>query len=133
MNRLLVATAVIGIMAGMGPRALAQFGPQERYGPGSVTRLVDRVHEDLDHAYRAARFSGSERDRLNDAEKKLREFASKWDRGHFDKDELDDSISRLQHVLDNNRLPERERAALSDDVNQLREMREAWDHHEIAR
>jgi hypothetical protein len=34
-------------------------------------------------------------------------------------------------VLDNNRLPPRDRDALSDDVGRLRRMREAYDHHEI--
>ena len=131
MNRLLIATALIAAGFFVSSTAYAQFGPQERYRPSEVTALVDRVHEDLDHAYRAAHFSNSDRDRLNDAEKKLRDFAGKWDKGRFDKGELDESISSLQHVLDNNRLPDRERDALSEDVNQLRQMREAWDHHEI--
>jgi len=131
MNRLWMGAAVLAGALAMVPRAGAQFGPREQYGPSAVTVLVDRVHEDLDHAYRVAEFSHSDRDRLNNAEKQLRDFTAKWDKGKFDKDELDDAISALQHVLDNNRLPDRERTALSDDVNQLRRMREAWDRHEI--
>ena len=110
---------------------LAQFGPSDQYGPESVSRLVDRVHTDLDHAYHGFRFTNGDRDRLNHAEKELRDFSLKWNRGNFDKGELDDAISGVQHVLDNNHLPGRDRDALSDDVSQLRNMREAYDRHEI--
>ena len=122
--------AAIVLMA-FGLTAQAQFAPESRYGPGAVSSLVDRVHSDLDHAYEGFRFSNGDRDRLNHAEKELRDFATKWDRGSFDKGELDDAISSVQHVLDNNHLPHVDRDALSADVNQLREMREAYDRHEI--
>jgi hypothetical protein len=110
--------------------ALAQFGGP-RYDPDSVSALVDRVHVDLDHAYAAWHFSNGDRKRLNDAEKQLRDFARKWRRNHFDKGELDEAISSIQHVLDNNHLTGQARDALSDDVNQMRQMREAYDRHEI--
>ncbi|HCC58659.1 MAG TPA: hypothetical protein DEQ47_15650 [Solibacterales bacterium] len=46
------------------------------------------------------------------AERELREFAGKWNRGHFDKGELDDSMASIQHVADNNRMPSGNRGAL---------------------
>jgi hypothetical protein len=92
---------------------------------------VDRVHSDLDHAYGAWHFSKDDRNRLNHAEKELREFVQKWNDRRFDKDELDDAIAGIQRVLDHNRLPQQDREALSDDVTQLRNMREAHDRHEI--
>ncbi|MBV8818188.1 MAG: hypothetical protein JO022_07505 [Acidobacteriaceae bacterium] len=113
-------------------QAPAQFD-HDRYAPRSVNALVDRVHSDLDHAYNAWHFTGGDRNRLNKAEKELRDFASKWDRGKFDKGELDDAISAVQHVLDNNHLPEMDRNALSADATELRNMREAYDRHEIGR
>ncbi len=110
--------------------AFGQF-EKPRYDPGSVSALVDQVHTDLNRAYRSFHFSGGDRDRLNHAEKELREFAQKWSNHNFDKGELDDVIGSIQHVLDNNRLGGRERDAISDDVSQLRNMREAYDRHEI--
>jgi len=131
MNRLhipaVLATAVLIAM----PLAQAQFGPQNRYSPDAVTTLIDRVHEDLNHAYGAWHFSDSDRDRLNHSEKELREFAQKWSKAKFDKSELDDAIGAMQDVLDHNKLPPVNRDALSDDITQLRNMRAAYDHHEI--
>jgi hypothetical protein len=114
--------------------AYAQFGgPDSKYHPEQVTSLVERVHSDLDAGYSHWRISDGDRDRLNGAEKKLRGFAKDWEKAKFDKGDLDDSISSIQHVLDNNHLAGPERDALSDDVAQLRRMREAYDHHEIGR
>jgi hypothetical protein len=114
--------------------ALSQdrFHEGRPYDAASVNGLVDRVHADLDHAYSAFHFSNGDRDRLNHSEKELRDFSKKWfEHHHFDKDELDDVIGSIQHVFDNNRLPEDSRAALSDDLSQLRAMRSAYDRHEI--
>jgi hypothetical protein len=111
--------------------AQAQFAPQARYDPSSVNSLVDQVHLDLNRSYGEFHFTNGDRNRLNDAEKKLRDFSLKWGRGSFDKGELDDAISRIQHVLDNNHLPVEGRDALSSDVNQLQRMRDAYNRHEI--
>ena len=109
----------------------AQFGPGPKYQPSEVTAPVDRVHTDLNHAYSVFHFSGDDRERLNKAEKESRDFAQKWAKGKFDKDQLDDVISSIQHVLDNTKLPVDARDAISEDIVQLRSMREAYDHHEI--
>ena len=131
MNRLNTATVAATAFLACAPLVQAQFGPENRYSPSSVTVLIDRVHEDLNQAYSTKRFSGSERDRLNNAEKQLREFSQKWTNAKFDKGELDEAIGSIQHVLDENRMPAGTRDALSDDVGQLRQMREAYDRHEI--
>lgn len=112
--------------------AQAQYGPPNGpYQPDSVSSLVDRVHSDLNQGYSRWHLSKGDRDRLNKAEKELREFAGDWHHGKFDKGDLDDSIAAVQHVLDNNHLEGAERDALASDVDQLRQMREAYDKHEI--
>jgi hypothetical protein len=131
MTRFTVTLIAVTALFLLAPRAPGQFGSENRYSPSEVSALVDRVHDDLNHAYSTGHFSDSDRDRLNNAEKKLRDFAQKWSKGKFDKGELDEAIGAVQHVLDNNRLQGRERDALSDDVNRLRRMREAYDRHEI--
>jgi len=114
--------------------ANAQYGPQNGpYQPGSVNALVERVHTDLNQGYEHWHLASGDRDRLNNAEKKLRGFAKDWEHAKFDKGELDDSISAIQHVLDNNHLAGAERDALWNDVESLRKMREAYDRHEIGR
>jgi hypothetical protein len=131
MNRLILATAIAAALLAFAPSAHSQFGPENRYNPTQVSALIDRVHEDLNHAYGAWKFSDADRDRLNKAEKQLREFAQKWNQAKFDKGELDDAVAGIQHVLDNNKLPVASRDALGDDVGQLRQMREAYDRGEI--
>ncbi len=113
--------------------AQAQWGRDGAYRPESVSALIDRVHADLNRGYGVWHISHGDRDRLTHAEHQLRDFAKDWRRGKFDKGDLDDSISAIQHVLDNNHLNGRERDALSEDVSQLRRMREAYDRHEIGR
>lgn len=126
-----IPTFLAAAVLGLAPLAYAQFGPQNRYSPDAVSTLIDRVHTDLNHAYGVWHFSDSDRDRLNHSEKELREFAQKWSKANFDKGELDDAVSALQSVLDHNRLPMEARDALSDDITQLRNMRMAYEHHEI--
>lgn len=110
----------------------AQNGPRGGpYRPESVSALVDRVHEDLNRGYEVWHLRDGDRDRLTHAEHQLRNFAHDWERGKFDKGDLDQSIASIQHVLDNNRLNGRERDALWSDVENLRRMREAYDRHEI--
>jgi hypothetical protein len=94
---------------------------------------VEKVHSDLNRGYDQWHLSKGDRDRLNNAEKQLREFSSDWRRGKFDKGNLDDAISAVQHVLDNNHLSGEARDELSNDVDQLRAMREAYNRHEIGR
>jgi hypothetical protein len=125
----LYATMIAGLALTFMPPATAQFGA--RYDARAVSDLVDRVHADLNRAYGVHHFSGDDRDRLNHAEKELREFAQKWDRGKFDKGQLDGAISAIQHALDNNKMPPDSRDAIAYDVSQLRSMREAYDRREI--
>ena len=131
MGRFFTIVFVAGMLLAYSPVVHAQFEGGARYDAHSVTALVDRVHMDLDHAYGVWHFSNDEREHLNRAEKELREFAQTWDKGKFDIGRLDNAIGSIQHVLDSNKLPESDRVALSDDVTQLRRMREAYKNHEI--
>ena len=116
----------------LGGTAWAQYGPPGGpYQPDSVSGLVDRVHSDLNRGYERWHISHDDHERLNKAERKLRAFAEDWRHGKFDKGDLDESIGSIQHVLDNNHLSGPERDALFSDVSDLRQMRVAYDRHEI--
>jgi hypothetical protein len=134
MRRALQICVLAAGLVSFGTFAYAQYGPPNGpYQPDSVSGLVDKVHADLNQGYDHWRLNKGDRDRLNNAEKKLRGFASDWRHGKFDKGDLDESIASLQHVLDNNHLEGPERDALGSDVEQLRQMRQAYDRHEIGR
>jgi hypothetical protein len=110
----------------------AQFGERNgRYRPESVSALMDRIHEDLNRGYSAWHLTSNDIRRLTHAERQLLDFAKHWRDGKFDKDDLDDAISAVQHVADSNHLQGTERDALFNDVAQLRQMREAYNRHEI--
>lgn len=130
---ILAAALATGSAFAQGPYGPnGQYGPNRQYAPDSVSALIDRVHGDLNRSYEGGwTFTRGDRNRLNHAEKELRDFAKKWYHGKFDKGELDDSIGSIQHVVDNNHMPPRDRTALDVDVNQLRAMREAYDRHEL--
>ncbi len=111
-----------------------RYGQNNVYAPDGVSGLIRRVHADLNQAYNGGwRFDKRDRGRLDNAEKQLRDFARKWRRGNFDKGELDDAIESIQHVLNHNDMPPRDRANLDRDVNELRGMREAYNRGEIGR
>jgi len=133
MHRYLTGALAAVAFLTCGALAEAQYGRYEygRYEPRSVSSLIDRVHSDLNRAYRGWHFSGGDRRRLDHAEHDLRDFARKWQRGRFDKGELDEAIGDIQHIVDKNHMTGRERDALYDDMAQLRGMREAYDRHEI--
>jgi len=132
MHRRLCTTILVSASVVLaGSLAFGQFENRPEYSPHAVNALVDQVHNDLNRAYDSWHLRNGDRDRLNNAEKQLREFAQKWDNHRFDKGELDDAIGAIQHVLDNNRLEGHDREAIDDDVNRLRNMREAYDRHEI--
>lgn len=134
MRKLLHSFVLAGAMMSVGALAQAQDAPPpaaNRYAPEAVSNLVEKVHVDLNQGYQKWHLSGGDHDRLNKAEKRLREFAAGWRNAKFDKGALDDSISAIQHVLDTNHLEGQERDALWADVEQLRSMRQAYDHHEI--
>ncbi len=125
---------MVAALAAMGMLAKAQYGPPGGpYQPESVSSLIERVNSDLNQGYKVWKMHGGDRDRLNGAEKQLREFGQEWRSGKFDKGKLDSAIAAVQHVLDNNHLAGPERDALWNDVEQLRRMREAYDRHEIGR
>lgn len=132
MKRFLSGVAATAALLILGGLAQAQPAPGTRYAPDEVSGLIDHVHADLNQSYADGwKFTGGDRNRLNDAEKDLREFSKKWYKGKFDKGQLDGAISKIQHIVDQNHMPPADRNQLDDDLGQLRSMREAYDRHEI--
>jgi hypothetical protein len=122
------------LLMSLGAAAQAQYGsPGGPYRPDRVSALVEKVNIDLNRGYNQWHLSNGDLKRLNKAEERLREFARDWNQARFNKGALDAAISYVQHVLDKNHLYGRERDALWNDVERLRNMREAYDRHEIGR
>jgi hypothetical protein len=90
-----------------------------RRGGGS---LMERVESDLNYAASSA-YSRGERNRVEKARHELGEFERAWNTGRFNRHDLDDSIAAIQKVIDHNRLDERARSILWNDVQRLRDFR----------
>jgi hypothetical protein len=73
-------------------------------------------------------FSGDQF-RLARTKQELNELQSSAASGRFDAKDLDDAINALQRLVADNRLSDRDRAMLNDDINRMREYREHQDRY----
>jgi hypothetical protein len=88
--------------------------------------IFERVRDDVEHVQTTA-FSGAHDEfRLARTRQDLDELQGKLAAGQYDEPQLDNVIHTLQRVVDSNKLSERDRDMLSDDVSRLRDYR---DHH----
>jgi hypothetical protein len=89
--------------------------------------FAERVQSDLDRAESTAYPSSSDASRIARARDDMSDFQRKMDVGTYDSRALTEAIVSLQRIVDNNRLYERTRESLVDDLNRLRDMRERYE------
>jgi hypothetical protein len=110
-----------------------QEGPyhQERdqsfRGENWRARFFERIREDLDHV--GAFPFGADQARLARTKFELDELQQKLSRGYYDERELDEVIGALQVVLRSNRLANRDRDILNDDLSRMRDFRIRHDQY----
>src|SRR5881227_1152494 len=109
MRKLLFCSALLSCAVGLSAQSSQDRG------------LFDRVRSDLDRAgsYRYA--SRADQKRFDEARRELFDFESRFDRGRYDKHELDQAIDRLQRVVNDNSLDPRDRGALAEDLRRMRD------------
>ena len=140
MKRLLILTTMISTLLMTGAIAFSQDRDrddrdEERYHRDSrdqnywANRLFDRIRADIDHVQAVTPVFSGEQFRLARAKQELNELQSNAAAGRFDNRDLDDVINALQRVLADNRLTERDRNMLTDDLNRMREYRENHDRY----
>lgn len=126
--RYLPMLAMAGLIAASSA-AIAQYRQPygDRYNDRSYDRddysrgrgdLFGRVRADLDRAEAGSYWNGGDRRRFAKVREELNEFQRTGSRH-----ELNDAIGALQHVVNDNRLPYRERDILAQDLYQLRDFR----------
>lgn len=101
------------------------FGQYRDARPGYDRRAfepLDYVRADLERAASDMRYlSHSEIKRIRKVREEIGEFQRKWERGRYDRGELNDVIRSLEKVVDRNRLQPRDRDRLLGDIARLRE------------
>jgi hypothetical protein len=79
------------------------------------------VKTDLDHVWSAVRASDQERKRLERTKEELSQMQGDLDQGRWDNGILNDVIDSIRKSSNDERLSERDRAVLADDVTRLKE------------
>jgi len=88
--------------------------------------VVARTIEDLRHIERREAFRGDDRDRYDKAMKSLAEVDRKVSEGRMDRGDLDEAIEHVDHVTRSRILDPKERDRVTDDLRDLRRLREDW-------
>jgi len=84
------------------------------------------VRTDLEHVWSAVRASDKERKRLDRTKEELTQMQADFDHGRWDNGMLNDVIDSIRKSSNDERLAERDRAVLADDLVRLKEFQ---DHH----
>jgi hypothetical protein len=83
------------------------------------------VRSDLEHVW-SGRAADRERKRLEKTEEELTKMQADLDQGRFDNGILNDVIDSIRKSSNDDRLPQRDRAVLADDLIHLKDYQ---DHH----
>jgi len=133
MKQLIRSFATASVLLLFGLTAYAQ-PPRERDRDdryrsfGQAT--LDRVRADLSHAEGNLRYIGEgEMRRFQSTQQNLAAFQRKWERGRYDREDLDRAIGELHGLVERGHLRPRDRDLLTDDVRRLRELRERIDRN----
>jgi hypothetical protein len=82
------------------------------------------VRTDLEHVWSAARVSDKERKRLETTKQELAKMQTDLDQGRWDNGILNDVIDSIRKSSNDDRLSERDRAVLANDVVRLKEFQD---------
>jgi hypothetical protein len=82
------------------------------------------VRTDLEHIWSAGRASDKERTRLEKTKEELTQMQADLDHGRWDNGILNDVIDSIRKSSNDERLAERDRAVLADDLVRLKEFQD---------
>jgi hypothetical protein len=100
---------------------------EERFrGEGWRAKVFLHVRTDLEHIWSANRAADKERERIERTKEELTKMQSDLDHGRWDNGMVNDVIDSLRKSANDDRLAQRDRAVLADDVNRVKDFQ---DHH----
>ena len=121
MKRLFTLVSGLGLLFALPAVGLAQRFDDGRGQPGPS--LIESVERHLERVESDAYWSRGERHRAEVALGHLSHFDQRWHQGRFDNGQLGEAIEHIQGVLSHNRMNERQRDLLAQDVDALRGFR----------
>ena len=102
---------------------------EERFrGEGWRPHIFMHVRTDLEHIWSAVRASDQERRRLEKTKEELTQMQSDLDHGRWDNGILNDVIDSVRKSSNDDRLAQRDRAVLADDVVRLKQFQDQHNH-----
>src|ERR1700722_18020720 len=97
----------------------------ERFrGEGGRAHVFMHVRTDLEHVWSAVRASDNERGRLEKTKEELSKMQADLDQGRWDNGMLNDVIDSIRKSSNDDRLVQRDRAVLADDVVRLKQFQD---------
>ncbi|HEY1471936.1 MAG TPA: hypothetical protein VGF61_23050 [Candidatus Acidoferrum sp.] len=126
----LIAVGFLGLSASVQAQDWYRDRDARYHGDHWRSHVFLEVREDLDHVWSANHAADKERERLERTKQELTELQAKLDHGEWDNGHVNDVIDSLRKSANDDRLSERDREVLSDDVNRLKELQE---HHSESR
>ena len=87
-----------------------------------------QVRTDLEHIWSAVRASDKERVRLEKTKEELQKMQADLDQGRWDNGILNDVIDSIRKSSNDDRLAQRDRAVLADDLARLKEFQDQHNH-----
>lgn len=128
MRKLLVSSIVGSGLMVFALAASAQQAPRAYTRTQDPDAFIATVQTDLDRAASTADAFNGDRNRIDRARDEVTEFQQQVDDGNYNPRTLTEAIVSLQRVVDNNRLYERVRTSVNDDLVRLRAMRDDYEH-----
>src|ERR1700694_5116583 len=90
-------------------------------------RMFDRIRDDLNHVQTTWFSGGGDQYRIDKAKQELNELQTAMAEHRYNERALDDVVNAMQRVVSDNRLSDRDRSILNDDLARLRQFRERHD------
>jgi hypothetical protein len=129
MKRIFSAGVVVAALAFSAAAQDWYHDREERYrGEAWRPHIFMHVRTDLEHVWSAVRASDQERTRLERTKEELTKMQTDLDQGRWDNGILNDVIDSIRKSSNDERLAERDRAVLADDLIRLKEFQDQHNH-----
>ncbi len=120
------------MLAALAVSAMAQDWYRDRderfRGEEWRTHVFMHVRTDLEHVWSAVRASDKERKRLATTEQELTKIQADFDQGRWDNGILNDVIDSIRKSSNDDRLAQRDRAVLADDLTRIKQVQDQHNH-----
>jgi hypothetical protein len=129
MKRIITAGVILAAVAFSAAAQDWYHDRDERFrGEEWRPHVFEHVRTDLEHVWSAVRASDKERTRLQKTKEELIQMQADLDQGRWDNGILNDVIDSIQKSSNDDRLAQRDRAVLADDVFRLKEFQDQHNH-----